>query len=314
MNDFFPGLSDPSFLFFLQFAAILLGVVGLTLFIMQRHPSTKKAAQKIAVAYKPWLVMAPICFIAVGIGGQFLIAALLLLSICGAREFIRATGLSKDRYFTAAIYLSIAIIYLAVSMGGYQFFLTTPIYILALLMILPALRNEYENMLQRVGLSVIAILYLGWFPAHLAFLSYYPASFAYLLFLFIGTELNDASAYICGRLFGKRLLLPKISPKKTVEGFLGACILVCIYVWAVHSWIPGFDLTLLILSALLFTIGGTLGDLVISFIKRDIGIKDMGKLIPGHGGLLDRVDSLILIAPLYFQLIKHFLPVPGALQ
>jgi phosphatidate cytidylyltransferase len=166
-------------------------------------------------------------------------------------------------------------------------------------------------MIQKVALSTIAVIYFGWFPAHLGFLGERPDRYAYLLFVIIGTELNDAAAYLFGKLFGKHLLISNISPKKTVEGTVGALAVTSAYVLFAGRWLPGFGPLPLVLSIILLWIGGTLGDLVISFVKRDVGIKDMGALIPGHGGLLDRVDSLLFVAPLYFHMVAHYVRLPG---
>lgn len=313
MSEYFPALLDPSFRHFFLLVASILGVVGFVLFALRLNHRTRPAADKIWTAYKPWLIMAPLGFLAVGLGGKFFILALFILSIMCVKEFARATGLYEDWWFMSVIYGGVGLSYFCALIKWYGLFVATPVYIIAMLLIIPALRNNYENMIQKVGLSTIAIIYLSWFPAHLAFLAYHPASYAYLLFLLIGTELNDASAYLSGKLFGKRSLVSKISPKKTIGGAIGALFMISLYVWGVHQWVPGFSFSLLALSVVVFSIGGMLGDLVMSFFKRDIGIKDMGRLIPGHGGVLDRVDSLIFVSPLYFHIVNYFIEFPGGL-
>src|SRR5262249_19606252 len=117
----------------------------------------------------------------------------------------------------------------------------------------------------------------------------------------------------CGKFFGKRQLASKVSPKKTIEGSIGAFLVVSLYVWFVHTWVPGFNLLLSSLCLLLITLGGTFGDLIMSSFKRDIGIKDMGTSIPGHGGLLDRIDSLLLISPFYVYLVLYLIPLWGGI-
>ncbi len=311
MEHLFLGFFDTHFHYFSLLVATLLVILGAFLLVLKNYKNTKEASNKIWVAYKPWFIMAPMCLLSVGLGGQILICSFFLLSFFSIREFSRATGLHTDTAFMFALYAGNVLLYFAVAMNWKTLFASMPTLLFAIFLVIPPIRDEYKQMLPKVGLTLISILYLAWFPAHLALLAHHPRGYIYLIFLLIGTELNDASAYLCGKLFGKRLLIPKISPRKTIEGALGAFIIVSLYAWFVHSWVPGFNLPLSAMSVLLMTVGGTLGDLIMSFFKRDIGIKDMGNLIPGHGGLLDRVDSLLLISPFYFYLILYLVPLIG---
>jgi phosphatidate cytidylyltransferase len=107
-------------------------------------------------------------------------------------------------------------------------------------------------------------------------------------------------------MFGRRKLRENISPNKTVGGSLGAVCVSLIVPWLLLFSFEHFEPVHLILAGLVVGIGGQLGDLVISYIKRDIGIKDMGTVISGHGGILDRVDSLIFVAPIFFHFVRWF--------
>jgi phosphatidate cytidylyltransferase len=126
----------------------------------------------------------------------------------------------------------------------------------------------------------------------------------YLFYLIVAVELNDVAAFTFGRLFGKHPLRSNISPKKTWEGSLGALLVSLALPWGVRFSFPQFSACELILAGIIVGVGGQLGDLSISVIKRDLGIKDMGTLLEGHGGILDRIDSLIYVAPLFFHLVR----------
>src|SRR5262249_18225617 len=102
----------------------------------------------------------------------------------------------------------------------------------------------------------------------------------------------------------RHLLRSGISPKKTWEGALGAVAVSALLPWALHFTFPHFEAQDCLLAGLIVGIGGQLGDLVVSAIKRDLEIKDMGAMIPGHGGVLDRIDSLIYVAPLFFHYLR----------
>ncbi len=314
MITWLPGWADSHYRQFFFLVAIALAAIGILLSSLRLFPQTKSFADKVWVSFSPWFIMAPIAFLAVGAPQKIFILCLVVLSIFASKEFARATGLYKDWDFMGIVYLSIAGFYFSAWTGWHDLFCAMPVYALTLILMVPIFRNEYQHMLQKSALAIITVIYFGWFPAHLAFLGEHPQRYAYLLFLIIGTEWNDASAYLAGKIFGKTPLIANISPKKTVEGSLGALALSALFVFSVRNWLPEFNAWALGLSLILFWIGGTIGDLVISFIKRDIGVKDMGNLIPGHGGLLDRVDSLIFVAPLYFHLISYFIGFPGGLN
>jgi phosphatidate cytidylyltransferase len=117
-------------------------------------------------------------------------------------------------------------------------------------------------------------------------------------------EINDIAAFTCGKIFGKHKLRENISPNKTVEGALGAILVSLAIPFLLSFSFPHFAVWHLALIGLVVGVGGQLGDLVISYIKRDIGIKDMGVVIKGHGGILDRVDSMIFVAPIFFHIIR----------
>ncbi|MDZ4242337.1 MAG: phosphatidate cytidylyltransferase [Candidatus Omnitrophota bacterium] len=313
MGKIFPGWSDPYFLPYAKLVVALLLVFAVVLSVMRCFSRTREPGRKVWVSFSPWFVMAPVIFLTVGAAREIFVVALCLLSIVSVKEFARATGLYKDWGFMAAVYGGVAGFYFSALVGWYGLFMAMPVYSVAVIMMIPALRNDYQGMIQKVGLSIMALVYFGWFPSHLAFLKGHPHGIAYILFLVIGTEWNDASAYTFGKMFGRTPLISNISPKKTVGGALGSLAAVCLYVWGVRHWLPDFTPFLLVLSVVILWVGGTIGDLVISFVKRDIGIKDMGALIPGHGGLLDRVDSLIFVSPLFFHMVTHYVKFPGGL-
>ncbi len=129
------------------------------------------------------------------------------------------------------------------------------------------------------------------------------------LLLVILTELNDVFQYLTGKFFGKRKITPKISPNKTVEGFLGGVILTTILANCLGLFLlPGKSIFIYSALGILISTLGFCGDLYMSFVKRTFGVKDTGNLIPGHGGMLDRIDSLIVVSPVYYWLICLFFP------
>lgn len=116
---------------------------------------------------------------------------------------------------------------------------------------------------------------------------------------------NDTFAYICGKLFGKHKLYEKISPKKTIEGFIGGLLFTQIAAFVIFRYMEiGASLTFWMCTALGISIIGTIGDLIESKYKRQAGVKDSGSIMPGHGGILDRFDSILFAAPFIFLIYK----------
>jgi phosphatidate cytidylyltransferase len=134
-----------------------------------------------------------------------------------------------------------------------------------------------------------------------------------LLLIIFAVELNDIFAYVCGHLFGHQKFVPNTSPNKTVGGALGAIVLTTpLFALGAHFIWSGtaLDTAVRLLGlGIIVSILGQFGDLMLSSIKRDLGLKDTSKLIPGHGGILDRFDSLILVAPVVFHYVNYFVGV-----
>ncbi|HYG23834.1 MAG TPA: phosphatidate cytidylyltransferase [Verrucomicrobiae bacterium] len=279
----------------------------------------KKDVAGVWTTYRSWLVMAPLLFGTVFGGRVAVIVFFCVIAALGFKEFARATGLYRDWWATGAVYMGIAAVGVACLMkqpqgeeagdGWYGLFVALPVYAVALIFLIPILRNRVQGQLQAVSLAIVGFVYFGWMFGHLAFLANAEHAYGYLLYVLFATELNDVAAFTCGRLFGRRPLRNNISPKKTWEGALGALLVSMTLPWLLSFSIPHFNATQLILAGLIVGVGGQIGDLAISVIKRDIGIKDMGSNIPGHGGILDRIDSLIYVAPLFFHMAGYFYPL-----
>ena len=274
----------------------------------------KKEIQSIWVTYRAWLIMAPLVLASILLGRTATILGCALLAILALKEFARATGLYRDWWMTGSVYLAtfaMAVVSLAPDPfsgkpGWFGLFTGIPVYAIALILMVPILRNRAQGQLQTISLAIVGFVYIGWMFGHLGFLANSNNAYGYLLYLLFAVELNDVVAFICGRLFGRKKLCCAISPGKTWEGALGALAVSMVLPWVLGFSFPHFGTTQRLLTGLIVGIGGQLGDLSISVIKRDLGIKDMGATIPGHGGILDRLDSLIYVAPLFLRMVNYF--------
>jgi phosphatidate cytidylyltransferase len=276
----------------------------------------KKELGPIWSTYRSWLIMAPIALLIVFAGRVPFILGVTLLAIFGFKEFARASGLYRDWWMTGAVYAGILTVGLASLMphprgeepgtGWYGFFVAVPVFAIALILLIPILRNRARGELQKMSLSIVGFVYIGWMFGHLGFLANARNAYGFICYIIFATELSDVAAFTFGRLFGRHPLRSEISPKKTWEGAMGAIAVSLILPWLLRFSFPFFGPWQLILTGLIVGIGGQLGDLSISVIKRDIGTKDMGSAIPGHGGILDRIDSLIYVAPLFLHMAGYY--------
>ncbi len=272
--------------------------------------------------WRSWLVIAPLMLGPVLLGAAYVIGAVCLLSILCYREFARATGLFRDHLVSGAVVLSILLTNFAALDNWYAFFVALWPLTVAVICVAGVLRDRPKGYVQRVGLGVLAYMLLGACLGHLAFFANSPLYRPILVWLVLCTEANDIFAYCSGKTLGRippfrgRKLAPNTSPNKTLGGAVGATVLTTALAGTLASYIfRGTDLHggwRYALLGLTIAVVGQFGDLLLSSIKRDVGVKDMANTFPGHGGLLDRFDSLLLVAPAMFHFVGWYLGV-GAL-
>ena len=257
-----------------------------------------------------WLVLLPLMIGPVLAGRAWTILAVTILGILCLREYSRATGLFRQPAVQGMALLGLLAVNFAALDHWYGFFVAIPSLTIALLAVVSIPSDQPAGYVQRTGLGVFGFMLFGSGLAHLGYmandLNYRPI----VLTLLLCVALNDVLAFTVGKLIGGRKLLPTTSPGKTVAGAVGALVLITpLVAWLGHRIFAGtpMDQTWLLLAlGALLSVAAQAGDLMLSSIKRDLGIKDMGVLLPGHGGILDRYNSLLLVAPAIFHLINYY--------
>ncbi|MFO1058707.1 MAG: phosphatidate cytidylyltransferase [Dongiaceae bacterium] len=257
-----------------------------------------------------WMVLLPLMIGPVLLGAFWTIAAVCVLSLWCYREYARATGLFREKAISLCIVLGILLLTFASLDHWYHFFMALTPLVTVLIAICTIPFDRPQGYIQRVALGMLGFLLLGSGLGHLGYMaddwSYRPI----VLLLLLAVAANDVFAFIVGKSLGGPKLLPATSPNKSVSGALGALLLTTLLVTLlggpVFAGTPMAGLPHRIGLGLIVAALGQLGDLTLSSIKRDVGIKDSGTIIPGHGGVLDRFNSLLLVAPAAFHYIGYF--------
>ena len=290
--------------------AVMLAAAA-AIFILSRTGRVRdRLRQELWTRLRSWAVLLPLMIGPVLLGRPWVIGAVTLLGLLCLREYDRATGLFRDRVMVGGVVAGILLINFAALDHWYGLFTALfPLTVVGLAVVsLP--QDRPGGYIQRTGLAVFAFTLFGAGLAHLGYMANDPNYRPFVLLLLTTVALNDVFAFTAGKLLGGPKLLPATSPNKTVSGALGALLgtapVAALIAWPIFRGTPLDRWYLLLGLGAIISVAGQAGDLMLSSIKRDLGIKDMGVVIPGHGGLLDRFNSLLLVAPATFHYVAYY--------
>ncbi len=229
----------------------------------------------------------------------------LFISFIGFQVFFEVLRMFKIyvRLWSEALVLSI-LIFSSLHSFSYQYFWYSSFSVLLLVVIYFLCQKVSKKQLLGVLFGVVLSCII--FP-HLYHIRVGTSGLKSLLFLVVVTSFNDVFQYLMGKLYGKYKVIPKVSPNKTWEGLILGVILTILLSNILGYYLLSFNVFENTFFGLIFGFFGFFGDVLISYIKRKTAVKDTGKLLPGHGGLLDRMDSLIFNAPVFYYLLPLFL-------
>jgi phosphatidate cytidylyltransferase len=297
---------------------LLLVAFGILIILKRAGRIGTKQYDSIMTPYRSWLWIAPLMLLPILLGAAWVMAAVCLLSLLCYHEYSRATGLFREKTISLVVILGIFLVTFAVADNYPRLFFASAALTAGLITVITIPQDRPKGYIQRVALGILGFILLGYSFGYLGFMANNVNYRPMLLLILLGTELNDVFAFCSGKLIGGPKVLPNTSPNKTIAGSLGALVLTTTVV-AILGHFAFADTAVDRLGPLLLlgagiSILGQLGDLLMSSIKRDVGIKDIGVLIPGHGGLLDRFDSLVLIPPAAFHFLSFLLGPLGSAQ
>lgn len=295
-------------------AALLLVAAPVVFAFVERvRRMATETRSELRTRYWSWLVLAPLMVVPILLGAFWTICFLLLLALFCYREFARLTGLFRERLVSLVVVLGTLLVFLAALDHWYGLFVAAFPLTVGAIAVAGLLRDEPRGYIQRVALGVLGFALCGVGLGHLAYFANDVDYRPILLMLIVAIQLNDVFAYCTGKLFGRAKMMPNTSPGKTWGGSMGSIVLTTPLVATIGHFAFSDtvmdDWSRLLGLGILVAVLGQLGDLMLSAIKRDVGVKDTGHLIPGHGGLLDRFDSTLLVAPAAFHYLGYFLGI-----
>ena len=303
--------------------AYLLGGVGTLLviasligFVLAKRTSTDAGRATIAnlnARIRAWWLMVAVfgAAVATGVIGATVLFA--LLSFLALREFVTLTPTRRGDHMALSwiFFIVVPFQYLLVAIEWYGLFsIFIPVWAFLFLPARIAVSGDPERFLERAAKIQFALMICVYCVSHVPALLMlelkgYTNNAGLLLFLVIVVQMSDVLQYVWGKLFGRHKVAPTISPSKTWEGLIGG-VLSATALGAGLWWITPFTPLQAAGMSLLITILGFAGGLTMSAIKRDSGVKDFGALIQGHGGVLDRIDSLCFAGPVFFHVTRFY--------
>lgn len=293
-------------------ALLLASVVTFSLVRLAPQRSYRELRMRIVT----WWWIVGLCFLALAFNCTVAIVSFALISFVAFKEFLSLAPTRRaDNRVLLLAYLTIPIQYLWVGMTWYGMFLIfIPVYAFLLLPMRMAMIGETRGYLRAAGTVHWGLMTTVFSLSHAAYLLVLPVKSGphgeitgpmLVLFLLLLTQTNDIAQYLWGKSIGKNKALASVSPNKTYEGLIGGMVTTTLLSWLLAPWLTPMDSFHALVAGPLISLFGFIGDVVISAVKRDVGVKDSGTLLPGHGGILDRLDSLTYTAPLFFHYLYY---------
>jgi phosphatidate cytidylyltransferase len=298
------------------FAAILVAasVIGYVLQSRLSPDGSNAAIDNLNDRIRAWWVMVALMGLAL-IGGRTGVTLLFACcSFAALREFVTLTSTSRADHWAlaGAFFAVLPIQYYLIWISWYGLYsIFIPVYAFLMMPIIAVLRGDTDNYLVRIAEVQWALMICVFCASHVPALmsldipGYEGKNVLLIAFLVIVVQISDVLQYVWGKLLGRTRIAPTLSPSKTVEGFVGGALSATL-IGAGLSWMTPFTPPQAAFLSLVIVMMGFFGGLVMSAIKRDRGVKDWGHLIAGHGGFIDRLDSVVFSAPIFFHLVRYW--------
>lgn len=293
--------------------AVLIVATLIVWMLWRRDPSGRY--RELVQRVRSWWWMIGAFTLAMLLNRTVAIVFLAFISYLALKEYLSLIPTRRiDRAVLLFAYLAIPLQFYWAARDWYGMFIVfIPVWAFLFFPALMALRGETEGFLRAVGTLSWGLMMTVFTLSHMAILlvsgdavNPIAGGLGLLFFLVMLAQFNDVAQYTWGKLTGRHKVTPKVSPKKTWEGLIGGVATTTLVAALIGPYLMPMDHAWSALAGLIIGASGFLGDITMSAMKRDLGVKDASGLIPGHGGILDRVDSLTYAAPIFTHFIRYF--------
>ncbi|MBL7671627.1 MAG: phosphatidate cytidylyltransferase [Bdellovibrionaceae bacterium] len=285
-------------------AIIVLSIIfssGILVFFLRRKNHYFMSAW---ASINHWLIAGPALFILFGLPSPWPVFGLSVIAIYGAKAFFKIMGLYQESVFVLICYAGILGLALCSYLDRLDIYNVMPLIVLGICCFVPLIRNNYKRMIQYISLTLLGFIFLGWSFMHLGLLLRYPTGLYQIMYLIILTEFCDNTNLAIGRYFKSWRLFPLIDPKRTLGSTLVSVSLTLALAFVMRQLLPDQSDLYWYTTGLIASFGGLWGDLVMSVVRRDAGVRIVGSFILGRGDFLHRMDRLIFVAPLYYYVMR----------
>lgn len=308
------GLPTPAFWALVAVYAILTFATLATAWI-ERDTLTDAAPSNLRQRVNSWWLMVVLFSVVVMIGhgaGVIFIGFVMFLALKEYLSLIPTRRVDRPTLFWVYLTIPIQCAFSYTEQYG-LFIVFVPVWAYLFITMTLVVRGETDGFLRAIGMISWGLMLAVFALSHMAYLlvvgdrvNPVAGGAGLLFFLIFMCQLNDVAQYVTGKLFGKRKIIPKVSPNKTVEGFVGGVLVTAAVAALAGPLLTPMPWVWSLAAGAMIAMAGFLGDVTLSALKRDLGVKDTSAMIPGHGGVLDRVDSLTYAAPVFVHAYRFF--------
>jgi phosphatidate cytidylyltransferase len=277
-------------------AIIALGAV--LFFYRKRSPSMAAAWGSL----KSWFFAAPFILFVMALPEPIPLVFVTLVGIFSAKTFFKMTGMYHRSWFVVTTYLFIALLGYEIYYDVWSAYNLMPMIFMGLIALIPLIRNSVDHMIQYMALSLMAFILFGWSYMHMAALLMMRNGVFVVLYLYLLTEVSQNVNIAMSKTLGRLRPFSKISVRFSVEGLIASIIVTLALAFAMRQLLPERSKEYWVAAGLVAAIFGGIGDLYLSVIRRDLGIKNTGLFILGRGDLLNRIDKLTFVGPMYYYI------------